>query len=313
MVRKILIVLNPAAGDGAADEVRDALARTHDGADWDLTYYETSEDESVADHVADALSEDEYDAVYAVGGDGTVSATADALVHGDTPLGIIPVGTANALARELGVPEEIEDACRFLADDPPTRQLDAIEIDGKGWYGFQQVSVGLVADVMENTSRAEKENLGPAAYVKNALGRLRHGDSRRFELTLDGKERQVRASEIALANTATMGVLQAKWGPQIDPDSGHVDVCVIRGRAPLDFAIIVADMILRRHRPDPRLQYFTASESAKVATDRETSVQVDGEPAGQAPVQVRIHPHSLPVLAPPKDESVDNPLKEFIS
>ena len=108
-----------------------------------------------------------FEMVVAAGGDGTVSAVAEGLVGTETPLGIIPLGTANVLARELGIPVELEGAVRLLAGAHGVTSIDAMKVGEKHY--FTQVGVGIDAMMIRDTRREDKRRFGRIAYIWTAL------------------------------------------------------------------------------------------------------------------------------------------------
>jgi predicted polyphosphate/ATP-dependent NAD kinase len=120
---KALVVLNPVAGNSDASIVRQALEENLGNGDWYYEIYETTGQERLADVVRAALGQD-FDVFVAAGGDGTVSGVVNGLIHSKHPLGIIPVGTGNTLARELDIPLNIEDALGILIGEHEVRTID---------------------------------------------------------------------------------------------------------------------------------------------------------------------------------------------
>ncbi len=118
------------AGTSTADVIRQTIDRHFADSAWEKEIYETTGDEDVADVVREALPKG-CKLVIACGGDGTVSDVAEALAHTDIPLGILPVGTANVLARELGIPIGLDDACALLAGAHTTTSIDMMRVGQK--------------------------------------------------------------------------------------------------------------------------------------------------------------------------------------
>src|SRR5690606_31252171 len=108
--------------------------------------------------------------VIAAGGDGTVSAVADGLIGSDVPMGILPLGTANVLARELGLPLDPDATCAVLASSRETATLDVMRVGGRPF--FTQVGVGLDSLMIRDTDTEAKQRLGRLAYLWTAAERL---------------------------------------------------------------------------------------------------------------------------------------------
>jgi diacylglycerol kinase family enzyme len=106
--------LNPGSGKNTSDPIKNAISKSFKIAQINFEIYETKKEDDIGDIVKTRLKE-KFDVVVAAGGDGTVSAVISGVVGTTVPLGIIPAGTGNLLAHELGIPLEIEDAVALIA------------------------------------------------------------------------------------------------------------------------------------------------------------------------------------------------------
>jgi YegS/Rv2252/BmrU family lipid kinase len=301
--RRVLVVLNLAAGQGAAVAVRQALERAFAEADPSreaprFDVHETSPGEPIADLVRRAAGqgEGECDLVAAAGGDGTVSAVGNGLSGSTAALGIIPMGTANVLARELGIPLDLDAACRLLAGAHGLKAIDMMEVDGQGY--FTQVGVGIDAMMIRDTNREAKRRFGRAAYLWSAFVHLIGFQPRRFSVTTDQQRRRFRASEVLVANCGILGQPPFRWGPEIHADDGRLDVCIVRARTLLDYARLGWHVVLHQHKKSPNVRYLTARHEIAIAARRPLPVQADGEVIGQTPVTVRVRPEAVRVVVP---------------
>ena len=122
--RRVFTVLNPVAGNSESSRVRQVLEHHFPADNTVCEIHEAGRDDRIGELVRAALGRG-CDLVVAAGGDGTVSAVANGLIGnengGSVPLGIIPLGTTNVLARELGIPVDLEQACRFWPAPTPRR------------------------------------------------------------------------------------------------------------------------------------------------------------------------------------------------
>jgi YegS/Rv2252/BmrU family lipid kinase len=247
---RVFFILNPVSGTSTADAVRRALERHFVIGETFCEIHETSPDDR-PDELAREARERGFDLVVAAGGDGTVSAAASGLVDSETPLGIIPLGTANVLARELGIPVDLEAACRLLAGAHGIKHVDAMRV-GDHYY-LTQVGVGLDALMIRDTKREAKRRFGRIAYLWTASTRLLGFQPRKFYLAVDGRKCRHRALQVLVANGGILGQPPFRWGPDIRPDDGRLDVCIIRARNLLDYLRIAWHLRLHRHEaPAPR-------------------------------------------------------------
>lgn len=299
---RVFVVLNPKSGSCSAEEMRRLLGHHFSCDDGACRVHEIGGPEDMGEAIREAVGRG-IDLVVAAGGDGTVSAVANALGAGreapPVPIGIIPLGTANVLARELGIPVVPEDACRLLAGDHATQGLDAMRLGDKIY--FTQVGVGIDALMIRDTKAEAKRRFGRVAYLWTAFTRLLGFQPRTFALTIDGQTRRVRASQVVVANGGILGQPPFRWGPDIRPDDGRLDVCIVRARSLGDYLGLAWHVF--RHRPDRNrnVRYFHAERSIAIRTKRPLPVQADGEIVGQTPVEVEVVPGAVRVVVPAED------------
>jgi diacylglycerol kinase family enzyme len=131
---KGLIVHNRSAGDGEADKLQAQLRGQLGAERFDLL--ELDDEMPLCKVLGSSVQKHDYKWIAAAGGDGTVSKVGGCLVNLDLPLAIIPAGTGNAIAGALGIPEDVEQACRLLQGGVSTRTLDAIQV-GQQFFFLQ--------------------------------------------------------------------------------------------------------------------------------------------------------------------------------
>lgn len=137
------------------------------------------------------------DAVVLGGGDGTMHGAAPALLETNLPLGILPLGTANDLARSLMIPRELEDAISQIVSGESTR-IYLAEVNGIPF--FNVANIGLGADVNRKLSSHRKQRLGSMGYARTATRVLRHKRAFEYSLTLDGETLEGKSMQLAVGN-----------------------------------------------------------------------------------------------------------------
>jgi YegS/Rv2252/BmrU family lipid kinase len=291
----IFAVVNPAAGRAQAGTVRKALNQMARARRWQLEVYETTGEEPLAELVRKAVDAG-AEMVFAAGGDGTVSDVVDGLVNTTVPLGIIPTGTGNVLAQELGIPLDVEKACQMLADDPATRSIDALQAGAR--FFVLSIGAGITAKTIKGTSPERKRLLGPLAYVWTVLKVLAGMQPHTFTIVADGQRKRVRATDVLLTNVGTItGPL--RWGRHIRPDDGQIDICILRARNLLDIILALWDVTVpNRPRRERNLRYWHARHSILLFAEQPIPVQGDGEPLGETPIEAQIWPGAITVLVP---------------
>jgi YegS/Rv2252/BmrU family lipid kinase len=292
---RLFVILNPAAGSCKEGEVHAALDRHFGCPDGSCEVHQTTGADDLAG-LARAAAGRGCDVVVAAGGDGTVSAVAGGLVGTDSSLGILPLGTGNILARELGIPVELEAAVALLASGHARRTIDAMR--AKGRHFFTQIGIGIDALMIRDTSREQKRRFGRLAYMWTAITRLMGFQPRVFRIDVGGGSKRFRASQVLLANSATLGQAPFTWGPDIRLDDGRVTVLIVRARTFGAYLSLAWNFLRHRHRDDPNVRYLEAEGTIRVETDRPLPVQADGEVLCDTPIEVEVVPGALRVVVP---------------
>jgi YegS/Rv2252/BmrU family lipid kinase len=299
-IGRVFVVLNPNSGSFAG-EIREILCRHFgDEQSGNCRIHLLDAGQDVKLLVKEAI-EGGARLVIAAGGDGTVAAVADGLIGSDVPLGILPLGTANVLARELGLPLEPDEACALLASSQETATLDVMRVGGRPF--FTQVGVGLDSLMIRDTDTGSKQRLGRLAYLWTGAVRLAGFQPRRFLIRIDDHgDRQMRASQVLVANVGTLGQPPFQWGPGIRPDDGELTVCVLRARSVLAYLRLALSVARGAQKADPSTRYFKVKNRVRIGMTRASSplpVQADGEIIGQTPVDIELLAGAVRVVVPP--------------
>jgi len=293
----VYVVFNPVAGTTDAEQVRTLLAERFAARGQVYELYETTgaDDEDVAGLVRAAYGRG-VRRFAAAGGDGTVSAMADALVGGEGSLAILPAGTANVLAHELGIPADLAGAIELLLDAPAARPIDGMRV-GEGVF-LLHVAVGLTSLMHRDTTREAKRRFGRLAYLATALRWVFDLQPLRFSLVIDGVRYRRDASTVAVTNSATLGAQPFRWTDDGEPGDGVVEVCVLRAQALRDYLALGWSALTRRHRFNPRIKIYKARRSIAINVRPSMPVQGDGELIRNTPIQIEIVPAAIQVVVP---------------
>lgn len=223
------------------------------------------------------------DLVLCAGGDGTVMAVSRGLAGSGVPLGLLPMGTGNLLARNLGLPLELE-AALDVALDGRDRRLDlgllSTEQGAPPEAFVVMAGVGFDAAMMADAPARLKSVAGWAAYLVSGVRHLRDPPME-VELTVDDQEPVRRAARSVVVGN--VGMLQAglQLMPDARPDDGLLDVVVLSPRGLLDWARVVVRLASRRRGLDRDVERFQGGH-VRVRTTGEHPLQLDGDPAGSA-------------------------------
>jgi YegS/Rv2252/BmrU family lipid kinase len=250
-------------------------------------------------HAADAAKAG-VDVVVAVGGDGAVLQVVNALAETSVALGIIPLGTGNLLAGNLGIPKPLEEAVKVLLEGHHRRiDLGRVRIDGTDHYFSVACGIGFDARVMEKTNTATKRRIGKLAYVVAAMRQAQHVRDVSHAITLDGAHGTRKAAQVFVANFGAMGSL-IKPRREIVPDDGLLDVIVVRAPGPLLGMLAGMEALAQRDLGSTGAGHVFRAQAkeVRIATKRPRLVETDGSVIGTTPVVVSIRPAALTVIEP---------------
>jgi YegS/Rv2252/BmrU family lipid kinase len=239
-----------------------------------------------------------FSAVVAAGGDGTVSALANALMHVPMPLGIVPLGHGNLVARELGIPLDPAAACRVLVQAPERIDLDVIQVDKRIF--LSHISMGTYARLIANTPQQSKRRFGRLASLWAISYELWRRETWPFVITVDGHPHCVHASWVMVANVAAAGPFNLSWGPHISPCDHRLDVCIIKARTPLDYLRLAGQLCGRFPAHASIITYLQARRDIAIEAPSAVPLRGDGEVVGHTAVHIRVRPQAITLLTPAK-------------
>lgn len=236
------------------------------------------------------------DRVIAMGGDGTVAEVAAGILAAGrgVPLAVVPMGTANILALNLGIPHDPALALE-LAVGGEAWPIDVGRVNGEVF--LLTVSTGLHAEMVARADRRSKRRWGVAAYgvagwrANQEAARVRH------RVTCDGV---FEAFEVTMMQVMNCGaVFRRAWelAPGVSPIDGMLDVLAYRAASIPEY-MLAAAQVLRGAPTSTGLVEHRRAARVTIATDPPLRVQRDGEPAGHTPIEVDVLPRALPVVMP---------------
>jgi len=235
------------------------------------------------------IKEVKPDCVVAVGGDGTIKCVAEQLVDTGIPLGVLPAGSANGMARELNIPQDIDGSLNLLINGQ-SRPIDCIDVNGE--LCIHLSDVGLNAQLIRYYQR---NNLrGKLGYLKSVVKVLSQRRLLKVEINLDDQCVQRAAFMIVLANARMYGT-GAVINPDGDPSDGKFEIVVFRR---LTFWEIIK--LFWRYQPfnTKNIEVFPAT-AISIETHKKTHFQVDGEYQGQVKeINAKIRPGALLMRLP---------------
>lgn len=290
---RISIIANPRSGRGRAFSRVQGYVRNWPHRNWNVQVLTTRAPGHAAE-LARMLASHPPDLLAVCGGDGTVNEVANGIPDPPFPVAVLPAGTANVLARDVGIPLDPVEALE-VALQGSVRRIDLCLLQGTHSRHFLLMAgAGFDAYVVARTSSALKDRFGIAAFYQSTLRCLATYGFPEFVLAIEG--RSIRATTCVVANSRGYGgglVLT----PAADMTDGLLDIVAVEGRSRVNLALFALTALRGKPRSYPWVRYLR-SRSLEIDGPAEVKVQVDGEQAGTLPAAVRLVAHSFPLVVP---------------
>ncbi len=232
-----------------------------------------------------------FEAVVIAGGDGSVNEAINGMVGRGIPLGILPFGGSNVLARELRIPMNPEEAARVII----RRRLRKIDL-GKAQdrYFSMMASCGYDAYAISRTSRKIKKVISRYAYIWAGIKDFLGYRPTEVRLVLDNGKVVDRGTFVVVSNTHFYGGTH-EVTPFAEIDDGFLDICIYKGKWQIGLVHFALNVISKKHLKLKNVHYYRIRKVYMTA-DKNTLVQVDGDLLGALPVTVEIVPEALEVF-----------------
>jgi diacylglycerol kinase (ATP) len=294
--RRCAVIYNPTkVSDKFHALIEDNLQRNG----WSNTLWLETSAEDPGRAMTRQAVEEQVDLVIGAGGDGTIRYIADGLAHSGIPLGLVPAGTGNLLARNLDLPLEEADAIE-VALDGQVRLIDLVKItvDDRAPEHFAVIAgIGIDAMIMDETDEDLKDKVGSAAYfvaAAKALGRL----PIRLTVQLDNN-RPVRRHAM-LCVIGNVGTLQGNLTliPGASPDDGLLDLYIASPRRFRHWAKLALRLITRRPKKDDQVDQ-RKGKRVRIKIHGKDNYQLDGDVVGESTtLDAEIQPGALAICVP---------------
>ena len=288
---RLKVVINPAAGK--SESVLRVLNDTFvpAGIEWDVAITHGPGDGQAA---ARQAADEHYDLVGVYGGDGTVAEVASALAEVGPPMLLLPGGTGNALADDLGIPSDLAAAAALATGDALSIKRVDLGRWGRRWFVLR-MTMGIEVAMVTAATRELKDRYGSLAYVFAGLQALQGAPVSKYTIVVDGRTFDCEGVAALVANSASTGVAGLTIASDVDVSDGVLDVIVIQA---VDLAALLGSAKDMAQGQPPRLVSHWRGAEIHVESSPVQVALADGETAGRTPVDVTVAPGALGVVAP---------------
>ncbi|WP_373850249.1 diacylglycerol kinase family protein [Jeotgalibaca porci] len=293
---KVLLVVNPSSGQEAgkryADSVAEALEKKY--SEVVVKYTEKAGD---ATAFAKEAAQERYEAVFVMGGDGTVNEGVSGLAEEAyrPKFSFIPLGTVNDLGRSLGISMDPEEAISQL-DRLVEKKLDVGKINNH--YFIDVVAIGTIPEAVQAVEPEQKTKLGSFAYVLEGLKAVRDNKSYLFDMTIDGEKIQEESMAVLIALTNSVGGMETLL-PNASYDDGKLHLIVLKGDHLVDKLGLLPKIFSGKAMDDRNVLYRAFEKGHFSVEDGDDLVtNVDGDPGDKLPLDITVLPQHLTVLVP---------------
>ena len=301
---KLTILCNPSAGGGKTRRVLDAALEVLRRGGVEPRVLESNSAQHLLELAREARAA-QPDAVVSVGGDGTAHYVLNGLFPGEVPLGIIPVGRANDLARGLGIPSDPRQAAEILLKGK-VRQMDlaracsanqtAGQDDGRSTVYACIAGVGFDSVVTRYANDHARRIHGRYAYIWGILRCLWSYRPQPLDLSSDEQSFSGDLMFAVVCNNSTYGD-GVKMAPRALLDDGRLDVCIVPAMGKLELLRWVRRTYRGKHLDHPRIVYFQARRITLRSAAR-LELFGDGEFLLELPATIEVVPSALRVIVP---------------
>lgn len=242
---------------------------------------------------------EDVDAIVCAGGDGTLLSGIGAAIASELPLGIIPLGTFNELARTLEIPLDVEGAVATIAS-ARARTIDVGRVNGK--YFLNEASIGISSRAARMQTPELKQRFGFLGVLWTSVQAVRYGRPIRAEIRYDDRSERMRTIQLTVANSHRFGGFLSVADAAIDDgwlDLYSVDITSLRE------AFSVARLMFAGERHDAPGLRTRRARVFDVATRHAHRIMADGEPAGSTPARFEVIPKALRVFVPQGEKQTE--------
>ena len=286
-MKDTVVILNPAARGARTPRLRAQVEKLARGAIlW------TTSGAGEAEALARNAAAEGYQRIVAAGGDGTINEIVNGIAGQNVALGLLPLGTMNVFAAELGLPANDLGKCWGIIEQNRTRRVDLPRANRK--HFVQLAGVGLDAQAVKETSGAFKRNFGPLSYLISAVQIASRTPP---VLEIESDEATTAEGSFVLVGNGRLYGGRFPFFKQAVMNDGLLDVIVFKRLSYVDIIRYLQDVVFTPQISSPEVEYFQ-TRRLRVTSAETVPVEIDGELIGNCPVEFRIRAGGLRVLTP---------------
>lgn len=310
-MKKLKLIYNPFSGNKSFKFDLDVCFGIFQKGGYEVHPFRTLTPGDIEAHIAEM--DENYDAVVASGGDGTVNIVLNALMHRGLriPLGIIPSGTANDFATFLGLKSgNVEDACRVIVETKP-HKIDIGVVNGD-LYFINVCAGGLLTNVSQTVDKDVKNALGSLSYYLKGVEQLPNFHKIPFRITAGDKVMEENLYLYMIMNSTGTGGF-TKLSPEASVTDGKFELIGVRGKSILDIPPVFLKMLTGDHIKDEKSILYLREDSFRIeCLDEDFKIMettVDGEMGPKMPLSVRVLKQEYPIFGNVNSRSVSRETK----
>ncbi|MEJ7644875.1 MAG: YegS/Rv2252/BmrU family lipid kinase [Chryseolinea sp.] len=288
--KKVHVIINPAAGqeEPILSYINTAFQDTD--ADWEVSVTKQAGDGTL---LAEKFAGN-VDLIAVYGGDGSISEVAKVLAGKETPLAIIPGGTANVLSKELGIPQNSKESIALIAgDQSKIVQMDMAFANDEPF--LIRVNFGVMADMVLEASRELKDKVGQLAYGITAVKTLIQSQQTRYRLKIDGEDVTKDGIALTVTNCGSIGIGEYSFLPDISVHDGLLDVLLMYKSDLMSVLRVAGSTLLQT---DSEILKHWRCKEVEITFDKPQDFILDDCGRNAASIHIVVKPNTLNVVVP---------------
>jgi YegS/Rv2252/BmrU family lipid kinase len=289
-IKNLHIIINPASGqdEPILSYINKAFQDT--SITWEISV--TKNEHDAGNMARELIGKTDLIAVY--GGDGTVAKVAQVLHGKQTPMAIIPGGTANVIAKELGIPQSPMQALELLKGTA----FQVIDVDMGALNGeafIIRVNFGIMADMVLEAARELKDKVGQLAYGITALQTMVKATPLKYEMLIDGEQVREEGVALTVTNCGSIGIGDYSFLPQISIRDGYLDILLLKQANLLSVLRLAGTTIMQK---DSQVLQHWRCKHIQISLDKAQKVILDDAEKEVQTLDIKVIPQALKIVVP---------------